>query len=388
MTKPRILYILALVSDIIVFISTNTRPPLVAAAVMIIVPLISLLYLNLFARSLELSFSAAQYTETGRGIELVLEIKPGLPVIHATVFMQCSIANKMFGNTEVFQFAAELHHGTERIVIPFKSGICGRIEYHIDHIHCYDLFHLFRADSGLIFQKEIAVYPAEIELQTLFLQLSSREQEGLSYDPFKKGNDTGEILEMRDYRAGDNIKNIHWKLSARLDRTVVREFSRPNNHNTVILCDMTLALSDIPIDRQAVSINIAIAMSLSRGLIMSGIGHSVCLMNEGICKMSAVADLNDHARMVNEIISIRLSSKSYNTAAAFLDLGYAKGISKLIYVTREYDDASLKLVAQNADITVVLTNSEGLTATENNGSIKIVSLDESTLYDTEHYIPV
>ncbi|MBP3360344.1 MAG: DUF58 domain-containing protein [Clostridia bacterium] len=388
MTKPRIFYILALAADIFVFISTNTRPPLIAAAVMIIIPFLSFLCLKLFMRSLNLSCSAAQYTEAGRKIELIIEINSILPIVHAAIFMRCTVKNRLFGDTEVSQIAAEISHGARRIVIPFESEICGRVEYKIDHIRCYDLFYLFHMDTGFRFIKEIAVYPAEIELHSVFSQLSSKEQDGLSYDPFKKGNDTGEILEMRDYHKGDSVKNIHWKLSARLNKAVVREFSRPNSHNTVILCDMTLAFAGSVIEKSAVSNNISIAMSLSRGLIMQGVVHSVCMMNEDVCKMSVISDLNDHARMVNEIISMKLSKKSYNTIEAFLNLGYTDDVSKLIYITREYDSGSLRLAAQSADITVILTNSEGRTATEDNGSIKIMSLDESSLYDTEHYITV
>ena len=38
-----------------------------------------------------------------------------------------------------------------------------------------------------------------------------------------KGNDFAEITDVREYRPGDRIKDIHWKLSAKKETLMVKE---------------------------------------------------------------------------------------------------------------------------------------------------------------------
>ena len=47
------------------------------------------------------------------------------------------------------------------------------------------------------------------------------------YDDFRPGNDSSEIFDVREFRDGDKIQSIHWKLSAKMQELVVREDSQP-----------------------------------------------------------------------------------------------------------------------------------------------------------------
>jgi len=54
------------------------------------------------------------------------------------------------------------------------------------------------------------------------------------YSEHKKGNDPGEIFGLREYEPGDAIKFIHWKLTAKTDKTMIRELGYPID-NTIML---------------------------------------------------------------------------------------------------------------------------------------------------------
>lgn len=54
----------------------------------------------------------------------------------------------------------------------------------------------------------------------------------------KKGDDVSEVNEIREYIAGDRIQNIHWKLSAKSDDFMVKDYSRPVNNEICILFDL------------------------------------------------------------------------------------------------------------------------------------------------------
>ena len=43
---------------------------------------------------------------------------------------------------------------------------------------------------------------------------------------------------MRDYRPGDSMRDIHWKLSVKTDRTIVREAQEPVPVNALVTFDL------------------------------------------------------------------------------------------------------------------------------------------------------
>ena len=53
----------------------------------------------------------------------------------------------------------------------------------------------------------------------------------------KKGSDYSETFQLREYVPGDSIKQIHWKLSEKLDKLVVREASLPVQKSTLVFWD-------------------------------------------------------------------------------------------------------------------------------------------------------
>ena len=54
------------------------------------------------------------------------------------------------------------------------------------------------------------------------------------YSMSKAGFDPSETFAVREYRAGDHIHQIHWKLSEKLDGLIVRDYGLPVQ-NTILL---------------------------------------------------------------------------------------------------------------------------------------------------------
>ncbi|MFT3781852.1 MAG: DUF58 domain-containing protein [Nibricoccus sp.] len=69
---------------------------------------------------------------------------------------------------------------------------------------------------------EVIVWPAPIEYRRFDAAIWGRLQYGTA---ISRLGESGDLLAIRDYRAGDSHRQIHWKASARLKRLVVRQFS-------------------------------------------------------------------------------------------------------------------------------------------------------------------
>lgn len=79
------------------------------------------------------------------------------------------------------------------------------------------------------------------EVSSLNMELLTKEaydMESYRYSSDRKGDDPGETFDIRDYRPGDSIKQIHWKLTGKLDHVVIKEMSYPVYDSVLILPEL------------------------------------------------------------------------------------------------------------------------------------------------------
>lgn len=113
------------------------------------------------------------------------------------------------------------------------------------------------------------------------------EQEGDDSTSMEKN--PPEVSEIREYRPGDRMHNIHWKLSAKRDEIMVYEFISEQNIMPVIY------LAPVK-DTEQLLAYITFLFSLSIKLLQKGCAHILvyCLEDAvGRCKIKDEGDLND-----------------------------------------------------------------------------------------------
>ena len=65
------------------------------------------------------------------------------------------------------------------------------------------------------------------------------------YSDTQKGDDRSQVFELRNYREGDDLRNVHWPLSSRRDMLIVKEFSLPIEDSCVVLLESALGTENI-----------------------------------------------------------------------------------------------------------------------------------------------
>ena len=55
-----------------------------------------------------------------------------------------------------------------------------------------------------------------------------------------RGEDEALLCVDREYRDGDDIRNVHWRLSSKLDSLMVKEFSKPLDERCSVLIETSL----------------------------------------------------------------------------------------------------------------------------------------------------
>ena len=64
------------------------------------------------------------------------------------------------------------------------------------------------------------------------------EEEGMIYSQERPGDDATEVFAIREYVPGDKIRKIHWKLTTKSDKLMVKDFSLPIKEKDTVIIDI------------------------------------------------------------------------------------------------------------------------------------------------------
>lgn len=90
----------------------------------------------------------------------------------------------------------------------------------------------------------------------------------------KYGEDVYETYDIREFRDGDDIRQIHWKLTAKMDILLVREYLKTSESGVMIRLDMEKKKEDV-LSREQVDLFLDKAASLSWEILKWGVSHFV-----------------------------------------------------------------------------------------------------------------
>ena len=119
-----------------------------------------------------------------------------------------------------------------------ESQYAGRIETKILSCVVYDLFHLFYLEGCTVRDSGVVAYPTptvapDEEIYSCvegFPKEDESKQRGTEYNP---------DYEIREYIPGDELKNIHWKLTAKQNKLMVRERLKSGKQKINLLLPLT-----------------------------------------------------------------------------------------------------------------------------------------------------
>ncbi|MCQ2513473.1 MAG: DUF58 domain-containing protein [Ruminococcus sp.] len=111
---------------------------------------------------------------------------------------------------------------------------CGYINFNIKHCRVYDMLGLFFIPVRNNHYFSTTIIPKSKKTSIL---PNIEKLDIIGYKP--KIGGYSDFYELRSYQSGDNIKNIHWKLSTKSDNIIVREPAQPITKKPLISIHLT-----------------------------------------------------------------------------------------------------------------------------------------------------
>lgn len=166
--------------------------------------------------------------------------------------------------------------------------------------------------------------------------LDSYNMESYQYSQVEKGSDPGEVFGVREYREGDSQKQIHWKLSAKLDEMTVKIPSFPIENNILVILDNLLE-DEVEMDAQARSSLVEDFCSLSTSLTEKDIPHSIGWYDteKKVFVQRRVRDQEDLLATLPELLSCGFEASEVSAVYRYLESGDNSAYTNHFLVTAQ-----------------------------------------------------
>ena len=114
----------------------------------------------------------------------------------------------------------------------------------VESIEFYDFLRLIKLKKNI--KKEINVQSAPRNIELDFpINSELQNQENTNLVGTSVVIDGGDMIGVRDYQFGDNIKNVHWKLSSKSDNLVMKSFAEDVFDQAYVIADLSAYYDEI-----------------------------------------------------------------------------------------------------------------------------------------------
>lgn len=199
--------------------------------------------------------SLSTKTAAGRGEECTLEIiinnHSGLPI--SCFEITISMDSLFYGSSGSKVHSLQLKPGINRLSFPVKLDKYGVYTAKISAPAAYDYLHLFSLKREFSAECSISVMPDAGPSGKIHEAIYEEGFDEFT-DNTRRGNVSSNVTDIREYQPGDRLSRIHWKLTEKLDKLIVKENeATSSNEFTVLLelyqpskeeCDRSYAESD------------------------------------------------------------------------------------------------------------------------------------------------
>ena len=186
-----------------------------------------------------------------------------------------------------------------------------------------------------------------------------------------RGAVSGDMIEIREYVPGDPVRNIHWKLSEKTGKALVRVLGNPVSDQYLIILDNPPDISHDPVALDAVA---SVYASMIQTLRANGI---TCFAGwtdpyTGRAVIRRISDDNEATAAADEYLSVPATMSS---AFASIERGIADDRYAHVIVVSSRIPANIDVIANGCGITILKYGERG-SFTE--GNMTVVGFEAAT----------
>lgn len=193
-------------------------------------------------------------------------------------FLKCKltfgVSNRFFeNNNKNYLHFNMFPKRKDRVFLNIATSKLGMVVFEGQELEVTGYLGIVSVKQPVTFEVQVPVFPSDAgKLDAPELPYSEGYDE--YSEPDLKGNLSSDIKEIREYRPGDRLARIHWKLSAKTDSLEVKEMERTSVMSLIVVPEL---------ERSAIEHTIKTLDAISRELAAKGERFEICLFNAKAC---------------------------------------------------------------------------------------------------------
>src|SRR5699024_4300085 len=174
---------------------------------------------------------------------LQLKNKSILPILHVTC--KVHMWNKLTNEKQVAVVETSLQSFEDKqLRLQISSEFSGVVEIKVTEIACRDFLHIFKRASEVQAKNTMTFMPTFLAAPLEEAVAMADSLEAATFTSTNKGTMDQEMIALKEYVPGDNVKHIHWKLSFKLDDLIVKELSDVTEEHIVLLLETSIQMEN------------------------------------------------------------------------------------------------------------------------------------------------
>lgn len=272
MLRSRLIYLALLISAFIFSQALYDSISLFTLAVVLLIPLISLICLLISLLLVKVELEPVPLRERRLNeFSLRVNITSHTPVMLPMMKFFLRVNNEE-GNESVSGYAV-VHYrafGKTHLDVPLKFRVRGIYKVGVDSVVFYDFLRLFSIKKRLSRGSTVVIAPRDLRMN-LPVHASRQEQENSVTVGGHETKFNGDMAGIREFNEYDTLRQVHWKLSARLSKMIVKTYWENSCDNIMILADLFHYEEDDLINHRLTDCVVEIALQLTNTLAEQGI---------------------------------------------------------------------------------------------------------------------
>ena len=307
---------------------------LALAAVLLLLPLLSLPVHIRLSKRLRLRVEAPVSVRKGDEGSIVLRVENPSLLPAARISCTVVVRNQINGESSTRKIMTWAFPGkNQRAILRTGSEFCGRLRISVEKVTLYDCFGLIGVGCSCPGAAHMTVQPDTFAVNVNLLPNPDCQEDSDSYSQERPGADLTETYQIREYVPGDSLRQIHWKLSGKFDRLIVRDPALPITRNVLVFWERTGQYGDPEsIDAQAETV-----VSLCRSLLDGGIQFTLGWNDtqKDMCILHEIRDMEELVGVIPRLLWAAGKKSGIGGASLLLQTRPDALCAHMVYIAEE-----------------------------------------------------
>lgn len=390
MNRYRYIYAAVVVVTLVLIFLFQNRFLLVMGVLELILPLVLYVMIRMETAHMTYSVSVPRGCVAGESCEIVFNISKRLPFVATDgISLRVEFLNSLCDRKttqDIYISGENLKKGYN---VTFNTYMCGEERIICRDAVCYDIFGVCSVHIQPFEEQQLVVIPRQTMVRVLEKENLSGANDGEQTDPGRKGHDATEVFDIRDYQSGDDVRAVHWKLSGKLDRMLVKEAGYSTHYDTIVLFDAGEGDADRTWSDEVLAGVMDFASTFSRRLVEMQRPHYVGLYLGEKFTVGEIDSMDSLVKLIHQNMGVSLQKKTGQALAYFYADNMQDKFSRIIYIVNGTFPEQLYKIAGVCPVTAIcITDDKEDIVTIKKGISTMIEIPVDRLYDHEQYIYV